>query len=151
MARFHPVLQKWRAHKGVDYGAAVGTHVKATGDAVVDFVGVQGGYGKVVVLRHQGPYTTVYGHLSGFAPGIRKGGRVAQGAVIGYVGQTGLATGPHLHYEFRINGIFKNPLSVALPGSPPLSSAQIARFRDDTAVWLASIDSVRNINLASVE
>lgn len=151
MSRFHPVLQEWRAHKGVDYGAPIGTRVKATADAVVDFVGVQGGYGKVIALRHQGPYTTLYGHLSGFAPGIRKGSRVAQGDVIGYVGKTGLASGPHLHYEFRINGIFKNPLSVALPGSQPLSSEQLARFRSESGAWLRRIDAVRNINLASAD
>ena len=151
MSRFHPILQQWRAHKGVDYGAPIGTRVKATADAVVDYVGIQNGYGKVVMLRHQGPYTTVYGHLSGFAPGIRKGSRVAQGDVIGYVGMTGLATGPHLHYEFRINGIFKNPLSVALPGSQPLTSEQMARFRSESGVWLARIDAVRNINLASAD
>lgn len=151
MSRFHPILQQWRAHKGVDYGAPIGTRVKATADAVVDYVGIQNGYGKVVVLRHQGPYTTVYGHLSGFALGLRKGSRVAQGDVIGYVGMTGLATGPHLHYEFRINGIFKNPLSVALPGSQPLTSEQMARFRSESGVWLARIDAVRNINLASAD
>lgn len=148
-ARFHPVLQRWRAHKGVDYGAPVGTRVKATSDAIVDFAGLQNGYGKVVVLKHQGPYTTLYGHLSGFAPGIRKGSRVMQGDVIGYVGQTGLASGPHLHYEFRIDGVFKNPLSVALPGSPPITSGQMARFRSQSAMWLARIDSMRYISLAS--
>lgn len=151
MSRFHPVLQEWRAHKGVDYGAPIGTRVKATADAVVDFVGTQNGYGKVVALRHQGPYTTLYGHLSGFAPGLRKGSRVMQGDVIGYVGRTGLASGPHLHYEFRINGVFKNPLSVALPGSPPLTKEQMARFRSESGVWLARIDTLRDINLASAE
>lgn len=149
LARFHPVLQKWRAHKGVDYGAPTGTRVKATGDAIVDFIGVQNGYGKVVVLSHQGPYTTLYGHLSGFAAGLRKGNRVAQGDVIGYVGQTGLASGPHLHYEFRVGGAFRNPLSVALPGSPPLNSDQMAQFRSESAIWLSRMDAVRNINLAS--
>jgi murein DD-endopeptidase MepM/ murein hydrolase activator NlpD len=148
-ARFHPILQKWRAHKGVDYGAPIGTHVKSTADAIVDYVGLQNGYGKVVVLKHQGPYTTLYGHLSGFAPSIHKGSRIAQGDIIGYVGQTGLASGPHLHYEFRIDGVFKDPLSVALPGSPPLTSAQLAQFRNESAVWLARIDVARNLNLAS--
>jgi len=151
LARFHPILQKWRAHKGVDYGAPIGTHVEATGDAIVDFVGIQNGYGKVVVLQHQGPYTTLYGHLSGFAPGIHKGSRIVQGDLIGYVGQTGLASGPHLHYEFRIAGVFKNPLSIALPGSPPLSNEWLAHFRVESSAWLSSIDSIRNIRLASVE
>ncbi len=151
MARFHPVLQKWRAHKGVDYGAPVGTQVKATGDAIVDFVGNQNGYGKVVILKHSGPYTTLYGHLSKFSPGLRKGSRISQGDVIGNVGQTGLASGPHLHYEFRIDGVFKNPLSIALPGSPPLTGEQMARFRSETSIWLSRIGAVRNINLASAD
>lgn len=151
MARFHPVLQKWRAHKGVDYGAPIGTPIKATGDAVVDFVGTQNGYGNVVILKHSGPYTTLYGHLSKFAQGIRKGSRIAQGDVIGYVGQSGLASGPHLHYEFRIGGVFKNPLAITLPGSPPLSGVQMVKFRNESAVWLSRIDGLRNINLASAE
>ena len=151
MARFHPILQKWRAHKGVDYGAPIGTQVKATGDAVVDYVGFQSGYGKVIVLKHQGPYTTLYGHLSGFVRGLHKGSRVGQGDLIGYVGQTGLASGPHLHYEFRIDGVFKNPLLVALPGALPLSTEQLQRFRGDSAQWVARIDGMRNVNLASAD
>ncbi|MFY9329267.1 MAG: peptidoglycan DD-metalloendopeptidase family protein [Georgfuchsia sp.] len=151
MSRYHPILHKRRAHTGVDYGAPIGTRVKATSDAIVEFAGTKGGYGKVIILNHQGPYTTVYGHLSGFAKGLRKGKRVSQGDVIGYVGMTGLATGPHLHYEFRINGVFKNPLSVVLPGSPPLSSAQTARFHSESAVWLARLDAVQSINLASAD
>lgn len=151
LARFHPVLQRWRAHKGVDYGAPIGTQVKATGDAIVDFVGTQNGYGKVIVLKHQGPYTTLYGHLSEFATGLHKGSRIPQGQVIGYVGQTGLASGPHLHYEFRINGAFKNPLAVVLPGSPPLSAAEMASFRNESANWLARIESVKSFSLASAD
>lgn len=150
-ARFHPVLQKWRAHKGIDYGAPVGTRVKATGDGVVDFVGVQGGYGKVVVLRHQSRYTTLYGHLSGFAAGLRKGARVSQGDVIGFVGATGLASGPHLHYEFRINDVHQNPLAIALPSAPPLSPQQLVRFRAQTEGHLARLDLIRGFNLAQGE
>jgi murein DD-endopeptidase MepM/ murein hydrolase activator NlpD len=119
-ARYHPVLNEIRAHKGIDYGAPVGTRVKATGSGVVEFAGNQGGYGKVVVLHHSGDKQTVYGHLSGFAPGIKKGTRVEQGDVIAFVGATGLATGPHLHYEFRIAGTHRNPLTVALPEAPPI-------------------------------
>jgi murein DD-endopeptidase MepM/ murein hydrolase activator NlpD len=122
-ARFHPVLQKWRAHKGIDYGAPVGTRVKATGNGTVEYVGVQGGYGKVVVLRHQSRFTTLYGHLSGFAPGLRKGSRVSQGDVVGFVGATGLASGPHLHYEFRVSDVHQNPLAMALPSAPPLAAS----------------------------
>ena len=150
-ARFHPVLQKWRAHKGTDYGAPVGTRVKATGDGIVDFVGTQGGYGKVVILRHQGRYTTLYGHLSGFASGLKKGGRISQGDVIGFVGATGLASGPHLHYEFRINDVHQNPLSVALPTAPPLAPEQLARFREITQPQLARIELIRDSSLALLD
>jgi murein DD-endopeptidase MepM/ murein hydrolase activator NlpD len=150
-ARFHPVLQKWRAHKGIDYGAPVGTRVKATGNGVVDYVGVQGGYGKVVVLRHQGRYTTLYGHLSGFAPGLRKGSRVSQGDVIGMVGATGLASGPHLHYEFRVSDVHQNPLAMALPSAPPLMPNQIGLFRTQTATHLSRIDLIRGFNLAQAD
>lgn len=150
-ARFHPILQKWRAHKGIDYGAPVGTRVKATGDGVVEHVGVQGGYGKVVILRHQSRYTTLYGHLSGFAPGLRKGSRVGQGDVIGFVGATGLASGPHLHYEFRVSDVHQNPLAMALPGAPPLLPRQLGLFRAQTAAPLARLDLIRGFNLAQAD
>ena len=127
-SRFHPVLKTWRAHMGVDYAAATGTRVKTTGDGIVDFVGRQGGYGNLVVVRHQSKYTTWYGHLSRFGPGIHKGKRVSQGDVIGYVGSTGMATGPHLHYEFRINNIHQNPLRVVMPAAPPLAPRYRAAF-----------------------
>lgn len=150
-ARFHPVLQKWRAHKGIDYGAPVGTRVKATGNGSVEFVGVQGGYGKVVVLRHQSRYTTLYGHLSGFAPGLRKGARVSQGDVIGFVGATGLASGPHLHYEFRVSDVHQNPLAMALPSAPPLQPEQLGLFRARTGEHLARLDQIRGFNLAQAD
>jgi len=150
-ARFHPVLQKWRAHKGIDYGAPTGTRVKATGNGTVEYVGVRGGYGKVVVLRHQGRYTTLYGHLSGFAAGLRKGNRVSQGDVIGFVGATGLASGPHLHYEFRVNDVHQNPLAMALPSAPPLMPHQFDQFRASTGVHLARIDLIRGFNLAQAD
>ncbi len=120
-ARFHPVLKTWRAHTGVDYAAPTGTRVKATSGGIVEFAGRQGGYGNLVVLRHQSKFTTWYGHLSGFAPGMQRGKRVSQGDIIGYVGSTGLATGPHLHYEFRINNAHQDPLRVAMPPAPPLA------------------------------
>ena len=150
-ARFHPVLQKWRAHRGIDYGAPVGTRVKATGNGVVEYVGVQGGYGKVVILRHQGRFTTLYGHLSGFAPGLRKGSRVAQGDVIAFVGATGLASGPHLHYEFRVNDVHQNPLAMALPSAPPLMPQQLGLFRARTEAHLARLDLIRGFNLAQAD
>lgn len=150
-ARFHPILQKWRAHKGIDYGAAVGTRVRATGDATVDFVGNQGGYGKVVILRHQSRFTTLYGHLSGFASGLKKGMRIAQGDTIGFVGATGLASGPHLHYEFRINDVHQNPLAIALPSAPALTPQQMARFREAASTQLSRIDMMRGTNLALLD
>jgi murein DD-endopeptidase MepM/ murein hydrolase activator NlpD len=142
-ARFHPVLQKWRAHKGIDYGAPTGTRVRATSTGVIEFVGIRGGYGKVVVLRHQGRYTTLYAHLSGFSPGLRPGSRLNQGDTVGYVGATGLASGPHLHYEFQINGIHQNPLAMALPSAPPLAANQLPEFQRYVAPHFAQIDRIR--------
>jgi len=127
-SRFHPVLKTWRAHKGVDYGAPIGTRVRSVADGTVEFAGQQGGYGNIVVLRHHGAYSTAYGHLNGFAAGIRRGTRVAQGDIIGYVGRTGLASGPHLHYEFRVNNQQVNPLTVTMPSAPPLAAADIGKF-----------------------
>ncbi len=132
-ARFHPVLQEWRAHRGVDYAAPIGTKVRATADAVVEFSGVQNGYGNVVILRHFGKFSTLYGHLDGFAAGVKKGVRVEQGDVIGFVGQTGWASGPHLHYEFRINDVQQNPLTVVLPGAPPLDGLLLTQFKQQKA------------------
>ena len=151
VARFHPVLQTWRAHRGIDYGAPTGTRVKATGDGVVDFVGRQGGYGNVVVLRHQSKFTTWYGHLSGFANGLRKGNRVDQGEVIGYVGATGLATGPHLHYEFRINDVHQDPLRVAMPAAPPITSEHKARFEHTAKPSAHRLDLLRNTTYARLD
>ena len=151
MARFHPVLQAWRAHKGIDYGAPTGTRVKATGDGTIEFTGIKGGYGKVVVLRHQNRYTTLYGHLSAFAPNLRIGSRVSQGDIVGYVGSTGLASGPHLHYEFRVNEVHQNPLAIVLPTAPALNSQQLASFRAQTQDYLARIDMISGFNLAQSE
>ena len=150
-SRFHPVLQTWRAHKGIDYGAPAGAHVRATADGVVDFVGRQGGYGNVIVLRHQSKYTTWYGHLSGYAKSLRKGKRVAQGEVIGYVGATGLATGPHLHYEFRVNDVHQNPLRVAMPEAPPITSETRPRFDRVAQPLLGRLVLLRGTNLARLD
>ncbi|HTJ95896.1 MAG TPA: peptidoglycan DD-metalloendopeptidase family protein [Rhodocyclaceae bacterium] len=147
-ARFHPVLQTWRAHKGIDYGAPIGTKIKSTADGIVEFVGKQNGYGNVVVLRHQSKYTTLYGHMSAFASGLHKGERVSQGDVIGYVGQSGMATGPHLHYEFRINGEHQNPLTIAMPTAAPLTAAQLSDFKNKTQAYLGQIEMTRGGNLA---
>lgn len=133
ISRFHPILNKWRAHKGVDYAAAMGTKVKVTADGIVTYVGNQSGYGNVVMVDHQGRYSTVYGHLSRFASGLRRGQRVSQGDIIAYVGKTGLATGPHLHYEFKIMGKQYDPLRVALPDAKPINPVQKAQFQAATA------------------
>lgn len=142
MHRMHPILNIIRAHKGVDYAAAEGTPVKATGDGTVAFMGVKSGYGNVVVLRHGSHYETVYAHLARYRKGLRSGSSVRQGQVIGYVGMTGLATAPHLHYEFHVNGVYKNPMTVALPRANSLSRNQIAEWRAKNAAILAKLDSM---------
>jgi murein DD-endopeptidase MepM/ murein hydrolase activator NlpD len=129
-ARFHPILQTWRAHKGVDYAAPVGTPVRATGNAKVLFAGRQDGYGNVIQLQHHGSLSTLYAHLSRVAPQVKPGARVTQGEVIGYVGQTGWATGPHLHYEFRVGNDQRDPLAVALPSGEPLGATHRSAFAE---------------------
>jgi murein DD-endopeptidase MepM/ murein hydrolase activator NlpD len=125
-ARFHPILQSWRAHKGVDFAAPLGTAVHATANGRVSFAGTQTGYGNVIQLQHTGLFSTLYAHLSRLA--VKVGTRVFQGDIIGYVGQTGWATGPHLHYEFRVGNEQRNPLTVALPGAEPLALTSRAAF-----------------------
>jgi murein DD-endopeptidase MepM/ murein hydrolase activator NlpD len=149
--RKHPLFKNWRAHTGVDYGAPVGTRVRATGDGVVEFIGVRGGYGRTIILRHAGQYSTVYAHLSAFAAGMHRGGRVAQGDIIGNVGQSGWATGPHLHYEFRVAGYARNPLAVALPAVRPLPALEVAVFRRQAEPVLAQLDLLADTNLALLE
>jgi len=126
----HPVLNTVRAHKGVDYAAPMGSKIMATADGSVEFVGVQSGYGNVVVLKHDHTYSTVYGHMQGFAAGIKRGQPVKQGQVIGYVGMTGLASGPHLHYEFKRNGVQVDPQSAEVPLARPLPAAEKQRFAE---------------------
>jgi murein DD-endopeptidase MepM/ murein hydrolase activator NlpD len=127
-ARFHPVLGKKRPHRGVDYAAATGTPIKAAGDGKVTFRGWKGGYGRTVVIEHGGNYSTLYAHMSNFRANVKSGSRVKQGQTIGYVGSSGLATGPHLHYEFRVNGAHRNPLTVKLPKAEPLPGEHRAAF-----------------------
>ncbi|WP_136418798.1 peptidoglycan DD-metalloendopeptidase family protein [Herbaspirillum sp. ST 5-3] len=127
--RVHPIFGQWKRHKGVDFAAPSGTPIRAAGDGTVDFVGTQGGYGNVVVLKHWNSYSTAYAHMSRFAGGLKRGMKVSQGEVIGYVGSTGWATGPHLHYEFRINNQPRDPLSVDIPNAQPLAGAELQRFR----------------------
>lgn len=148
-ARLHPVLNITRAHKGIDYGAPTGTRVRAVADASVEFAGRQGGYGNLIVLKHQGAYSTAYGHLNGFAPGIRKGARVSQGDTIGFVGQTGIATGPHLHYEFRINSQQVNPMALTLPDATPLNASTLQRFKLATESLRPQLDLAKQIKTAA--
>ncbi len=139
-SRKHPILQKVRAHRGVDYAAPSGTAVKASGDGRVVFAGRKGGYGRTIVLRHGPIYTTLYAHLSRFSKGIRPGKRVEQGQTIGYVGSTGLSTGPHLHYEFRVQGVHRDPLRVKLPQAAPLPEEYLDDFLSKAKPWLARLD-----------
>jgi len=141
--RRHPVLNRMRAHRGVDYAAPTGTPVKAAGEGRVRFVGTKGGYGKVIELQHANDVRTVYGHLSRFARGLRQGERVRQGEVIGYVGMTGLATGPHLHYEYLQSGVHKDPQKVPLPNDRPIPASLMAEFRMQAGPLLASLDAGR--------
>ena len=149
--RMHPFLQSWRTHKGVDYAAPTGTRVRSVGDGVVELAGGNGGYGNMIVVRHQGQYSTVYAHLSGFARGIRKGTRVAQGETIGMVGQSGWATGPHLHYEFRIAGEARNPLTIALPAALPVPAHELGAFRAYSGPLAARLDLLAGTQIALVE
>jgi len=141
--RLHPIMGRMMRHMGVDYAAPTGTPIMATGNAVVEFIGVQNGYGNVIYLKHPGGIETVYGHQSRFAKGLRRSDRVSQNQIIGYVGMTGLATGPHLHYEFRIGGAHKDPLSVDLPVADPLSGREMARFKASTAPLLAQLSHLQ--------
>ena len=146
--RKHPKLNTIRAHKGVDYAASTGTPIRATGDGKVIFRGIKGGYGNVVILQHGSKYSTLYGHMSRFARGIYGGRQVHQGQVIGYVGMTGLATGPHLHYEFRVNGVHRNPLTVHLPDAAPLPKQYRDTFDMTSRPLLAQLDTLKRTMLA---
>ena len=138
--RLHPILKKIRPHRGIDYAAPIGTPVKATADGAVVLAGSKSDYGKTIILRHGGRYSTVYAHLSRYARGIRAGRPVKQGQTIGYVGQTGLSTGPHLHYEFRIDGVHRNPLTVELPRAESIDKKRLPAFLASIAPVMAQLD-----------
>ncbi|NOQ16215.1 MAG: peptidoglycan DD-metalloendopeptidase family protein [Methyloprofundus sp.] len=127
LRRKHPVLNRIRAHKGVDYAASQGTPIKSTGDGKITFRGRKGGYGNVIIIQHGQSYSTLYAHMSKFKRGLRVGSHIYQGQVIGFVGKTGLASGNHLHYEFRVNGVHRNPLTVKLPNASPIK----AKYKED--------------------
>lgn len=148
LKRKHPVLNRIRAHKGVDYAAPPGTAIRATADGKITFRGAKGGYGNTVVLQHGSKYTTLYAHMSNFKKGVTSGKTVKQGDVIGYVGSTGLATGPHLHYEFRVDGVHRNPLTVELPTAAPIKQAYLTDFQDKTQPLMAKLDELSETAVA---
>jgi murein DD-endopeptidase MepM/ murein hydrolase activator NlpD len=149
--RYHPVLGKKRPHRGVDYAAATGTPIKAAGNGKVIFRGRKGGYGNTIIIQHGNEFTTLYAHLHKFRSKVKQGTRVKQGQVIGYVGKTGLATGPHLHYEFRKNGVHRNPLTVKLPAAKPIDKKYLADFREQSAPLLAQLDQLSTTMLAKAD
>ncbi len=149
--RKHPVLNTIRAHKGVDYAAPRGTPVKAAGDGKIILRGNKGGYGKTVILQHGGNISTLYGHLNAFDRNATYGKTVKQGQIIGYVGMTGLATGPHLHYEYQLNGVHRNPRTVKLPQAEPIAKKQLVRFHNETQPILEKLQAYKANLLASVQ
>ncbi len=139
LAREHPILHTIRAHKGVDYSAPAGTPIKAAGDGKIVYRGVKNGYGNVVEVEHSSKYSTLYAHMSGFKSGHKVGSAIKQGEIIGYVGSTGYATGPHLHYEFHIDGVHVNPVTAKLPRSLPMDKNLLAKFKSQTEPLLAQL------------
>ncbi len=146
--RHHPTLNRMKMHKGVDYAAKRGTPIKAAGDGRIVFRGRKGGYGRVVIIQHGGRYSTLYAHMSAFKKGLRVGSRVRQGQIIGYVGSSGRATGPHLHYEFRVNGVHRNPLTVKLPDAAPLRREYVQDFKLKTEGLLSQLEMHNRTRLA---
>ena len=143
MHRKHPILNRIRAHKGIDYAARIGTPVKTTGDGTVIFCGNKGAYGQAVIIQHNDQYETLYAHMSDFKKGLTEGDHVKQGDVIGYVGQSGLATGPHLHYEFHVDGLYRDPETVKIPHSTPISTALLADFNAQTQTFFTQLNQVK--------
>lgn len=147
--RKHPVLHRIRAHRGVDYAAPTGTPIKAAGDGKITYYGRKGGYGKTAIIQHGKKYSTLYAHMSRYNPKLKKGHTVKQGDLIGYVGQTGLASGPHLHFEFRINNVHVNPLTVKLPSAKPINNKDKKDFVNHANTLLNTIKLQSQIHLAS--
>lgn len=151
LKRKHPVLNRIRAHKGTDYAARTGTQIKASGDGKIIWRGTKGGYGRAVIIQHGSNITTLYAHMSKYKRGQRNGTRVKQGDVIGYVGQSGLASGPHLHYEFRVNGAHKNPMTVKFPHAAPVARSERPAFKAVAATLMTQLDTYRSTQLASLQ
>ena len=146
--RLHPILKRFRPHRGVDYAAPTGTPVYAAGDGSITRRSWKGGYGRVIFIRHGTRYTTVYAHLSRYARGLKVGSKVTQGQIIGRVGRSGTATGPHLHYEFRVDGVHRNPVKVTLPPINLLQYAELADFRQQTWPLLVALGAPSNLRTA---
>ena len=146
--RYHPILHRFRSHKGVDYAAGRGTPIRASGDGKIIYKGTKGGYGRTVIIKHGSRYTTLYAHLNNYNRKIRSGSRVKQGQVIGYVGSSGLASGPHLHYEFRVNGVHRNPLTVKFPSTKPIPKRYRDNFELTTKSYVAQLDVLSRSTLA---
>lgn len=141
--RKHPISKKWKTHKGVDYAAARGTPIRATADGKVTLAGRKGGYGNTVVLSHAGRFSTLYAHMKGFAKGVRSGSRVKQGQIIGYVGSTGYSTGPHLHYEFRVDGVHRNSLTYKTPKASSIKAEHKDRFDEIASDRLGELSKLQ--------
>jgi murein DD-endopeptidase MepM/ murein hydrolase activator NlpD len=149
-ARNHPVLNHTvRPHKGVDLAAPIGTPIKATADGIIVRIGRNGGYGNMIKIKHNKKYATIYAHMLKFQRGLSNGKRVKKGQVIGYVGQTGLADGPHCHYEFHANGVAKNPVTITLPHAKPISQSQFAAYHSYSTALLAQLQLYEDAQKAS--
>ena len=151
LKRKHPVLNRIRAHKGTDYAARTGTPIKASGDGKIIWRGTKGGFGRAVIIQHGSNITTLYAHMSKYRKGQRSGSRVKQGDIIGYVGQSGLASGPHLHYEFRLNGVHKNPMRVKFPNAAPIPKKERSAFKTVAATLMTQLESYRTTQVAVLQ
>ncbi|SHJ15347.1 OapA family protein [Cycloclasticus pugetii] len=147
LRRKHPVLNRIRAHKGVDYAASTGTPIRSTGDGKIIFRGIKGGYGRVVIVQHGQKYSSLYAHMSKYGR-YKKGSHIKQGQIVGYVGMSGLVTGPHLHYELRVNGVHRNPLTTKFPAAEPINKNLLAEFKNQTSPLLAQLALAKKTQLA---
>lgn len=147
--RMHPILERRRPHRGIDLAARYGTPIKAVADGIVSHIGPNSGYGNMVKIKHSDKYETIYAHMSKFKVGLKRHAKVKRGQVIGYVGQTGLATAPHCHFEFRVFGKPRDPARVALPKSPGLTGKQLAEFKQQTKVLLAQLINDKGTSFAA--
>lgn len=147
--RMHPILNRMRAHNGVDYAAPTGTPIKSTGNGRIVFRGVQGGYGNTIIVQHGSQYSTLYAHMSAFKKGLGIGSTIKQGDVIGFIGTSGLSSGPHLHYEFRVNGAYRNPLAIKFPDAEPIKAQHRQHFLASTQPLLAQLERRKGTTLAA--